>query len=191
MLRSEKNKQMKQFLLLLFFCFGLTIQSFAQQSPAPKGDLSTLPESNGYINDFADILSEEEEEILEKYLDTYENSSSRQIAVVSLNSLYNYGNVRDLTTDLSNKWGIGQKDLNNGVLILIAPKDGKMRIGTGYGTEKILSNQICGKVLNQYMLPFFREGHFYEGILSGLILLVDHWGAPTEAELEFLDTIED
>jgi uncharacterized protein len=182
---------MRKTTILLLFIFCVTLESIAQVDPAPKGDLSNIPAPEGYVNDFADVLLDEEEEILENYLKTYEENTSREIAVVSVQSLHNYSDIAKLTTDLMDKWGVGQDELDNGLVVLIAPINRKMRIATGINTEDILTDQICSEVLNQQMIPFFKDGHFYEGILTGIVLLQEHWGATTAAENKFLDMIED
>lgn len=188
----KKPKHMKQISLSLLFSLCFILNSFAQIDSAPsQEDLSNIPASNGYVNDFADILSEQEEAILEKYLETYEVNSAREIAVVSVQSLDGHDNIADFSTDLMNKWGVGQDKLDNGLIILIAPNERKMRIGTGLTTENIITDQICTDVLNQQMIPFFKQGHFYEGILTGIVLLQEHWGEATEAEVKFLDALED
>ena len=93
----------------------------------------------------------------------FNDSTSSQVAVVIMSSVGNY-DIADYAVQLYNKWGIGQKEKNNGVLILVAKDDRKVFITTGYGMEGILPDALCKRIVDNDMLPNFKAGNYYEGI---------------------------
>ena len=80
--------------------------------------------------------------------------------------------VADFTRDLANSWGIGRKGHNDGVVLLVAPNERKVRIAVGYGLEKALPNALCQKIIDEQMLPRFREGDLPAGIEAGSRALI-------------------
>lgn len=146
---------MNRFLLFVLsvlafsFSFG---QDFPERSKPPK-----------LVEDFAKILGDREELILEKKLVAYNNSTSTQIAVVTINSL-NGNDIADYSFRLGEEWGIGGKGMDNGVLILVALKDRKMFIATGYGMEGVIPDALAKRIVENYMKPNFRNKNYYKGI---------------------------
>ena len=119
------------------------------------------------VNDFAGMLKAEEVNSLEHKLVAFNDSTSTQIAIVIVPSLKGY-DIADFAQRLGEKWGVGQKGLNNGILILIKPKtadsDGKVHISTGYGIEGPIPDLTCSDIVDQEILPEFRNGNYYEGL---------------------------
>lgn len=118
------------------------------------------------VNDFAGIFSKEENAQLERILLDYNDSTSTQIYVVSVKDLQGYA-ASDYAFRLGEKWGIGQKSKNNGAVILIKPKIGNSRgdvfIATGYGLEEKLNDARIGRIIDNYMMPYFRQNDYYNG----------------------------
>jgi len=135
--------------LVYSFSFG---QDFPERPNPPK-----------LVNDFANILGDEDESILEKKLVAYNNSTSTQIAVVTIISL-NGNDIGDYSFRLAEKWGIGQKGKDNGVLMLVAMEDRKMFIATGYGLEGVIPDAFAKRIVENYMRPNFRNNNYYKGI---------------------------
>ena len=125
-----------------------------------------LPAPVGRINDFADLLDDEAERTLAAAIDRAEKESSAQMAVATVKSLGG-ASVEDYATRLFNEWGIGQRHVNNGVLVLVAPNERQVRIEVGYGLEPILPDGLAGVIIRDDFLPLFREGKFQEGIVRG------------------------
>ncbi|GGN46792.1 hypothetical protein GCM10011349_14370 [Novosphingobium indicum] len=76
--------------------------------------------------------------------------------------------ISDYAQKLGNRWGIGRKEHDDGVIILVAPNERKVRIAVGYGLEKTLTNAFCGQVIADDMLPRFKEGDFAAGVEAGV-----------------------
>jgi uncharacterized protein len=119
------------------------------------------------VNDFAGFLSSQEVTDLEQKLVSFNDSTSTQIAIVIVKDLKGYDKA-DYAQRLAEKWGIGQKGLNNGVLILVKPKTpdsrGEVQIVQGYGLEGAIPDITCGQIVDNDILPAFRQGNYYSGL---------------------------
>lgn len=115
------------------------------------------------VTDFADVLSDREEQALEQKLVAYDDSTSTQIAVVTLKTLAGK-EISGYSFELAEKIGIGTKENNNGVLLLIAIQERKMYIATGYGMEGVLPDALAKRIIESYMKPNFRNNYYYKGI---------------------------
>ena len=143
---------------LLFFILPVLVCSFSFGQVFPE-----RPKPPKLVNDFANILSDREELILERKLVAYDDSTSTQIAVVTINSLKG-NDIDDYSFRLAEKWEIGRKGKDNGVLILVALEDSKMFIATGYGMEGVIPDAIAKRIVENYMKPNFRNNNYYKGI---------------------------
>ncbi len=114
------------------------------------------------VNDFADVLSEQEEAQLEQKLISWSDSTSNQMAIVLIKSLEGM-DVADYSVRLSEKWKIGTKQ-NNGLLLLVAMEERKSRIEVGYGLESRITDAISRRILADYLKPAFKESRYYEGL---------------------------
>lgn len=130
------------------------------------------PDPPKLVNDFAEVLTSEEEQILEDKLLQYEQASSTQIAVVTVATLNGYA-VEQFSYELAKKWGIGQKGKNNGVLVLMSLTDKKIRIEVGYGLEAVLPDVVAKRIIRETMKPAFRVGEFYKGIDDATSLIME------------------
>ena len=125
----------------------------------------SFPELTGRVVDNAKILSEQEEETLSSLLQSHEKETSNQIVIVTLNSLNGY-EIADYGYQLGRHWGIGQKDKNNGVLLIVSMAEKKLRIEVGYGLEGVLPDKTAHEIIEYILKPKFRQGDFYGGILD-------------------------
>jgi len=146
---------MKPFQLLYFLLF-LAGAATGQNIPEPMIPFRL-------VNDFAGLLPEDQQISLNRKLLAFSDSTSTQIYVVINNDLQGYP-VDEFGVTLGQKWGIGQKGKDNGILILISPENRQMAILTGYGLEGAVPDAICKRIIEKEMKPSFREGNFYEGI---------------------------
>ncbi|RFS18940.1 TPM domain-containing protein [Chitinophaga silvatica] len=115
------------------------------------------------VTDFAKILLASEDEALERRLVAYNDSTSTQIAIVTIKSVGDY-DISEVALKILRDWGIGSKDKNNGLLILVSVDDRKVRIETGYGMEGVVPDAIANDIINNYIKPAFREGNYYKGL---------------------------
>ncbi|MBA4321155.1 MAG: hypothetical protein C0412_22425, partial [Flavobacterium sp.] len=121
----------------------------------------------GFVNDFANILTNDQQEKIETKLNEFTKTSSNEISIAIIKSLDN-DTVENFAVQLFKDWGIGKKGKDNGVLILVAIDDRKMRIEVGYGLEGALTDAQSYWIINQIMKPSFRAGDYYQGIDSAI-----------------------
>ena len=146
---------MKQFLYLTFFL--LIAATVSAQEVLPK------PNPPRLMVDKADMLSPDQQNILEQKLDAFNDSTSNQIAVVIIPTL-NDVPVEDYAVKLFRDWGIGVSKHNNGVLLLIAANDHKIRIEVGYGLEGAITDVQSNDIIANDLTPNFKKQDYYRGI---------------------------
>jgi len=145
----------------IIFCVVLPICLFAQP-PVPA-----KPNPPRLVNDFAGFLSPAEAAQLENTLVAYNDSSSSQVTIITVNDLGDYA-IEDWALEFGRKWGIGRKGKNNGVVILASKNPRKINISPGYGLEGALPDAICKRIEVQKMVPNFRTGNYYQGFASAV-----------------------
>jgi len=148
-------------LLIVVFIVGNT---YAQ-------DIPDAPNPPRLVNDFAGILNKQDVATLEQSLVQFNNETSTQIAVVTVKSLHGY-DISEFSFELGEKWGIGQKGKDNGILVLVAPNERKTFIATGYGLEGVVPDAIAKRIVEQEMIPYFKQGDYYSGIASAVKTLM-------------------
>ena len=146
------------FLLLLF--------SFSFVQAQIEKDLPARPSPARLVVDYTSTLSYDQTEALENKLVSFDDSTSTQVAVVIIESTGDY-DISDYAVALGRAWGIGNKDINNGVLLLVAKNDRKMWIATGYGVEGALPDATVKDIIENEIKPNFRENDFYRGLDEG------------------------
>ncbi len=135
-------------------------QAFAQSGPA-------FPPLSGRVVDQAGLLSPAKEAELTERLAALERDTSDQLVVVTVDTLQG----REIEEDgyqRGRAWGIGQKDTDNGVLLIVAPNEKKVRIEVGYGLEGIMTDALSALIIHNQILPAFREGGYERGITNGV-----------------------
>ena len=128
---------------------------------------AALPEPSGYVNDFASILDEPAETYLETFLTTLERDTSAEVVVVTVKSLDGM-TIEEYASRLFAKWGIGHKQRDNGVLLLVAPDDRSVRIEVGYGLEAVLPDGLAGEIIRTEIIPEFAANNVPRGVGRGL-----------------------
>lgn len=127
----------------------------------------TFPELTGRVVDRANLLTAADKAQLETELEAYETKSTDQIVVVTVPSLQGYP-IDEFGTMLGRKWGIGQRGKDNGVLMIVAPTERKVRIEVGRRLEPLLPDGRAGSIVRETILPSFRRGDFSGGIKAGV-----------------------
>lgn len=141
--------------LVLFSLFQVQV-SFAQNIPAK-------PNPPRLVNDFANMLMPSEVSALEQKLDAYSDSTSTQIVVVTVPTVGDYAMV-DYAVKIGREWGVGGKQFNNGIVILVSQNDHKVFIATGYGMEGSVPDAVCNEIINNVIVPNFKQQNYYQGL---------------------------
>ena len=105
----------------------------------------------------------------------FEKETSNEIAIASIKDIEDYEDFDKYTLELSNYWGVGKKEKDNGLTIFFSTKLRKIRINSGKQTQYILTDEICNDILNDLILPEFKKKNYFLGIKNGLLELVDKW----------------
>lgn len=145
------------------------------QSGGLSAQVPPRPQPQRLVNDLADIFSSSQEERMEQTLVAFTDSTSNQIAVVSVPDLYGMDKAQ-LAFQIGEEWGVGQQKFDNGVVILVKPKVGNSRgevfIATGYGLEGVLTDAVCRRIIEQYMIPAFQANDYYAGVENALNVIL-------------------
>jgi uncharacterized protein len=138
-----------------------------------------FPALSGRVVDGAGLLDATFEQSLSAKLEAHENATGNQLVVVTLKDLQGYP-IEDFGYQLARHWGIGQKGKNNGVLLIIAPNERKIRIEVGYGLEGELTDAISSNIITTQISPPFKRGQFDEGVDAGASAIIDALGGKYE-----------
>ena len=129
-----------------------------------------VPKLKGRINDNAGIINSGDERKLEALLRDVEAKTSSQVALLTISSLQGE-NLEDYSMRVAQAWQLGQKEFDNGVLLLVAFNEKKIRIEVGYGLESIITDAKSGFIIRNYIVPGFKKGDFAGGITNGLLAI--------------------
>ncbi|MBN2657871.1 MAG: TPM domain-containing protein [Spirochaetales bacterium] len=127
----------------------------------------TIPELKGYVNDYAGVISSSEERDITSMLSSLEKSTSAQIAVLTVKNLQGY-DLESFSIKTADQWKLGRKDRDNGILILLAMEEKKVRIEVGYGLEGTMTDAKSGYIIRNIIIPDFQKGNFGKGISKGV-----------------------
>jgi len=123
------------------------------------------------VYDYANMFSVQETQTLSRKLIQYADSTSTQIAVATIKSLNGY-DISMLATEKAHEWGIGQNGKDNGVFVLIAQQDRKIKIATGYGVEHLLTDYMSKQVIDNIITPNFKASQYYKGVNQGVDAII-------------------
>jgi uncharacterized protein len=157
---------MKKFLFLVFYLLTTVTGVWAQDIPAK-------PTPPRLVNDLANKFNPSEQAALEQKLVAYFDSTSTQITVVTVPSTEPYP-IADYAFKLGREWGIGQKDKNNGLVLLWAPNDRKVFIATGYGMEGAIPDAIAKRIVSTVIIPEFKNDQYYAGIDKAVDAIISY-----------------
>lgn len=139
-----------------------------------------FPKLTGRVVDAANLLSPEQEAQLTQLSADVEKASSRQLVVATIPDLQDYP-IEDYGYRLGRAWNIGQSEANNGIVLIVAPKERKVRIEVGYGLEPIMTDGFSGDIIRETILPKFRDGDMAGGIVAGAGAIGEQMKLPLEA----------
>lgn len=134
-------------------------------------DVPPRPDPPHLVNDLAGLLQPQEVAALEQKLVTYNDSTSSQIAVVTVPTLGG-NDIADYAQKLYESWGIGRKGKNNGILVLVAQQERLARIQTGYGLEGAVPDALAKRIISNTLVPAFKQNQYYAGLDRGTDQLI-------------------
>jgi uncharacterized protein len=147
---------------------------------APGGALAQqFPKLTGRVVDAANVIPTDEEARLTQKLAALEQQSGRQLVIATIPDLQGY-DIEDYGYRLGRAWGIGSKKLNDGALLIVAPKEHKLRIEVGYGLEPVLTDGLSSLIINQTIVPQFKQGDIAGGIEAGADAIIQQLTLPPD-----------
>ncbi len=152
---------LRVFWLLAALCAASTLQVRAQVPPP----------SNQLVTDLGDFLEPVEERALERKLRTYADTTSTQIAVVTVQDLAGM-DAQEFALEIGRTWGVGQEGRDNGIVFLISREERQVRIEVGYGLEGVVPDALAARIIRQVVTPSFKQGQFFAGINAGVDLIM-------------------
>ncbi len=156
-------------IILLILLVGCNQKNATAQHP---DYYNSLPKIEAIVTDFENVLSNEEEDQLTKIITDFEAKTTNEIAVVTVESIAPYDDIFDYSLDLAKKTGVGKKDKNNGILIVVSASQRKIQIQNGDGILPKLSNEQTKVILEQNIIPEFKEGKYYNGLKNGIAEII-------------------
>lgn len=163
MMRAIRPAKLIIVLLCLIIVPWLTLTVHGAGIPSPKPAF--------YVNDFAGVLDEATEQYIINRAAALESRTTAQLVVVTMSDIGERA-IGEYANDLFNKWGIGSADKDNGVLILLDVGSRQPRIEVGYGLEGALPDGKTGRIQDDYMIPYFKQNDFSQGVLQGFNALL-------------------
>ena len=151
-------------LLLCWVALSLSIPTAVQAAQRLR--------PQGLVNDFAGVMNPQAAQQLESVLLQLAHQTSVEVALVTVPTVPD-GDIERAAADLFRDWGIGKRSQDNGVLILCAVQDRRVRIEVGYGLEAILPDAKTGRIIDEQMLPRFRAGDMSTGLVNGAVVVAD------------------
>ncbi|EKD41306.1 MAG: hypothetical protein ACD_73C00772G0003 [uncultured bacterium] len=152
-------KKLKIIFILFFLFLASSVQAL------------DVPYLVGHVNDYAHLLSSQTVSDIEQLLKSHEKRTGNQIVVLTIAGLE--GEVlEDYSMRVVEKWKLGQKEKDNGVLLLVAAKDRKLRIEVGYGLEDYLTDALSQQIIKNVIVPQFKQGNYDKGIENGMFAIV-------------------
>jgi uncharacterized protein len=155
-------------LLILFFLLVA--------APAAAQD---FPQLTGRVVDQANLLSPEQEQQLTQKLEALQRQSSRQFVVATIADLQGHDDS-EYGYQLGRRWGIGQQGADNGLILLVAPNEHKVRVEVGRGLEGIITDALSHEIIDEQMVPRFKQNDYAGGINAGVDALIAQLQAPPE-----------
>lgn len=153
-----KNTQMFLIWMMALLIGGMFVSAAGQTIP---------PRPQNYVNDYADLLSPEQEATLNRMLRAYEDSTSNQVVVAIFPDAEGYP-VEDFSIRLAEAWKVGQKGRDNGAILAVFLKERKVRIEVGYGLEDVIPDARAFQIIRDFITPEFKRGDYYSGIRDGV-----------------------
>lgn len=176
-------KQIFKYFFLLFFAININAQNIEN---AEKDSLkiksielfreiywNNIPKPVSWTNDYEDLFSDLEQTKLDSIISKFERETSIEISIVTIDTIKtSKEKFDDLTLHIARTWKIGKVEKENGILIGISKGYRRIRIQNGNGIEKIVTNEETKEIIENYFIPEFKKGEYYNGTLNGLCEII-------------------
>jgi len=153
------------FLALLTSSLGFAAKALAQAEVIPA-----VPKS--YFNDYAHVVNQATSQKLNRQLAQFDRDTTIQVLVAIYPRMQSDALAKDYTMRVANKWGVGQKGRNNGVVLFLFTESHRLQIQTGSGLEAVLPDALCKQIIDERIIPHLRQGDFDGGLQAGVVAIL-------------------
>lgn len=149
----------------------VTVLAMLWPAAAPQAAVVDLPVPDRYVQDYANVIDTPEEQSLNGLLQELEQKTSVQYIVLTVETTGGVP-IEQFSIELAQKWKLGQKGKDNGMLFTLAVKDRRYRFEVGYGLEGFITDQFCGQVGRKVLVPYLRKGQYSQGIYQANLRII-------------------
>ena len=167
--------------LLSFLLIFFALSAFADD----------VPGYSSYVNDYAGVISEKDKASMEEVAKEVEEKTGAQIAVLTVKSMAPYASIDDFGMAVAERWKVGEKGKDTGIILVLAMEERQIRIEVGYGLEGIFNDARVGRILDNNVIPYFRGGDFSAGLRRGMFKIADTIGTEMNVELDERTKMQD
>lgn len=165
------RKSKRYYLLLIFFLLSLPLTAYSLD----------VPRLQGYVNDYAGMISSPAKSKIEDELRAFEQSDSTQIVILTIPSLEGE-NLEEFSIKVGETWKIGQQGKDNGILFIVSNQERRIRVEVGRGLEGSLTDLMAGRIIDQVIKPRFKQGDFDGGFIAGVSAIINATRGEFQAE---------
>lgn len=176
----NNNKRRLLFIVLLLLTLSL-LSTISYAVPSPSKEF--------YVYDEAGLIDSSLEDYIINTNKSLYDKTGAQVVVATINSLDNV-DINIYAVELFEEWKIGSRQEDNGILILIVPEEGRLWIETGYGSEGIFPASITKRIIEDQMIPYFREDRYSDGILAGFNKIIEGFEGEYDVNIEESQVVE-
>ncbi len=173
--------------MILSAVFFISSCSSKEEAISDKID---YPAYQTFLNDYTNTLTEEWKTKTLQLIESVEKETTCEIAVAIIDKL-NGISIEEYAVELFNEWGVGKKEKDNGVLLLVAMDDHELRIEVGYGLEGVITDLEAGEIINDVIVPRFKENDYDSGIYNGVVAIANKiYKEQGKAQVAYADTVK-
>ncbi|MCZ4244609.1 TPM domain-containing protein [Pedobacter punctiformis] len=133
----------------------------------------SIPAATGWVNDYEKDFNQKQVTALDSLITNFKNETSIQVAIVTIDTMMTgKEKFNNLALRIANKWAVGEKGKDNGIVIGFSRMHRLIRISNGYGIEKLISDKETKEIIDQYIIPYFKKDEYYTGTYTGLTALI-------------------
>ena len=158
---------------------GMAILMLAASLLSTPALAQTFPQFTGLVTDAANVIPADRKAALEAKLEALQQQTNHQLVVATIPSLQGY-DIADYGYRLGRQWGVGLKGADNGIILIVAPNDRKVRVEVGYGLEPIVTDALSSVIIQQRIIPAFKAGDVPGGIEAGVDALAQQLSLPDD-----------
>lgn len=166
-------RKLNNIFIFILLLFSISIFIYTNEFPKPTG----------YVNDYANLIDSKTKTDITKLALTIKKNTGAEISVVTIQDIGNIS-IEEYAAELFKEWGIGQKGKDNGILIILALKQRKVRIEVGYGLEGDFPDLLMNKYLNNYAIPYFKNGNYSKGFYNLTYAIAKHFAEINGADFK-------